>query len=238
VNNSTRYVIVNADDFGNSEGVNRGIIEAHENGILTSASLMVNTPATKAAVKLAAEHPELGIGLHVNFTGENEQIVDLEDLPSVRRELELQFNFFTDLMGRLPTHVDSHQHVHAGYNIGWFFRDLCDRHRLPLRGYCEVVYCSGFYGQWEYGKTEEKYISPEFLISMLTGANPGFTEIACHPGYITAGFDPLYNREREIEIRSLTDPRVKAAIEKEGIRLINYGSIESGYGRLCDEKQP
>ena len=110
-----RYVIINADDFGNSAGINRGIIEAHEAGILTSTSLMVNTPATKEAVMLAGQYPELGIGIHVNFTGEGEKIVDLEDLSAVRRELAAQFDRFTDLMGRLPTHVDSHQHVHAGY---------------------------------------------------------------------------------------------------------------------------
>ena len=51
-----RYVIVNADDFGSSEGINRGIIEAHETGIVTSASLMVNAPATEAAVELARDH--------------------------------------------------------------------------------------------------------------------------------------------------------------------------------------
>lgn len=74
-----RYGIVNADDFGSSQGVNQGIIDAHEKGIVTSTSLMVNTPATEAAVKLAREHPGLSLGLHVNFTGESKSIVDLED---------------------------------------------------------------------------------------------------------------------------------------------------------------
>ena len=80
---SVRYVIVNADDFGSSEGINRGIIEAHETGIVTSASLMVNAPATEAAVELARDHQALSLGLHVNFTGEGEEIVDLRDLQAV-----------------------------------------------------------------------------------------------------------------------------------------------------------
>lgn len=227
MSNQTRYVIVNADDFGNSAGINRGIIEAHERGILTSTSLMVNTPATKEAVALARQSPALSIGLHVNFTGEGEKIVDQEDLQAVERELQAQFDRFVDLMGTLPTHLDSHQHVHAGYNVGYFFRELANQHQLPLRGYCRVVYVSGFYGQWEYGKTEEKHISPEFLISLLQGLKPGVSEIACHPGYVTPEFDPLYNREREIELRSLTDPRVRDAIAREGLRLINYHECPS-----------
>src|SRR5881397_1938712 len=105
-----RRLIVNADDFGNSEGINRGIIEAHERGIVTSTSLMVNTPATVAAVKLVRKYPNLSLGLHVNFTGEGESLVDLEDLQAVKKELEGQFNKFLDLTGQLPTHIDSHQH--------------------------------------------------------------------------------------------------------------------------------
>src|SRR5512135_2580948 len=62
-----RLLIVNADDFGLSPGVNRGILEAHRHGIVTSASLMVRWPAARAAVDAARAHPALGIGLHVDL---------------------------------------------------------------------------------------------------------------------------------------------------------------------------
>ena len=62
-----RYLIVNADDFGLSEGVNRGIIRAHEQGILTSASLMVRWPAAAEAARYAAQHPRLSVGLHLDL---------------------------------------------------------------------------------------------------------------------------------------------------------------------------
>src|SRR5204863_697475 len=62
-----RYLIVNADDFGLSPGVNRGIIEAHENGIVTSASLMVRWPAAQEAAAYALASPRLGLGLHLDF---------------------------------------------------------------------------------------------------------------------------------------------------------------------------
>src|SRR5436190_23980393 len=62
-----RAVIVNADDFGQSAGINRGIIEAHERGIVTSASLMVRWPAAPAAAAYACAHRGLSVGLHVDL---------------------------------------------------------------------------------------------------------------------------------------------------------------------------
>src|SRR5712692_5001656 len=62
-----RALIVNADDFGQSFGVNRGIIEAHERGIVTSTSLMVRWPAAREAARYARTHPELSVGLHLDL---------------------------------------------------------------------------------------------------------------------------------------------------------------------------
>jgi hopanoid biosynthesis associated protein HpnK len=62
-----RRLIVNADDFGLSHSVNEAVIRAHRDGILTSASLMVNEPACDEAVKLAKENPKLGVGLHITL---------------------------------------------------------------------------------------------------------------------------------------------------------------------------
>ena len=60
-----RRLIVNADDFGRSPGINAAVIRAHREGILTTASLMVNEAACDEAVALAREHPRLGVGLHL-----------------------------------------------------------------------------------------------------------------------------------------------------------------------------
>ena len=62
-----RAVIVNADDFGQSAGITRGIIAAHERGIVTSASLMVRWPAAAAAAAYARAHHRLSVGLHVDL---------------------------------------------------------------------------------------------------------------------------------------------------------------------------
>jgi len=65
---SKRRLVINADDFGLSAGVNRGILEAHAAGTVTSTSLLVNTPGFADAVRAARDAPELGVGLHLNLT--------------------------------------------------------------------------------------------------------------------------------------------------------------------------
>src|SRR5882724_5151255 len=62
-----RRLIVNADDFGRSTSINQAVIRAHREGILTSASLMVNEPGLDEAVSLARNHPGLGVGLHLSL---------------------------------------------------------------------------------------------------------------------------------------------------------------------------
>ena len=63
-----RQLVVNADDFGISRGVNRGIVEAHRQGIVTSASLMPNLPSAEDALTRATTFPGLGLGLHLTLT--------------------------------------------------------------------------------------------------------------------------------------------------------------------------
>src|SRR5574337_787269 len=63
-----KQLVVNADDFGLTEGINRGILEAHRRGILTSTTLLANGAALESAVALAIESPQLGVGIHLNLT--------------------------------------------------------------------------------------------------------------------------------------------------------------------------
>jgi chitin disaccharide deacetylase len=221
-----RYLIVNADDLGADDGTTRGIIAAHERGIVTSASLMVDMPGARSAVRAARAHPQLGLGLHVSFTA-GRRVPDLGDLKALRQELERQVDLFTDLTGQDPTHIDSHHHVHRRAELSPLFIELCHTRRIPLRGFSGITYVGNFYGQWELGKTDLRYISPDYLISLLRNIAPGFSELACHPGDRDARFDPVYDWQRGIELGSLTDPRVSAAAAREGIRLISYRE----YGR-------
>src|SRR4051794_9797223 len=62
-----RRLIINADDFGRSHSINEAVVRAHREGVLTSASLMMNEVACDEAVALARENPKLGVGLHLTL---------------------------------------------------------------------------------------------------------------------------------------------------------------------------
>ena len=117
---SDRVLIVNADDFGRSPGVNAGIVRAHEEGIVTSATLMVRWPDAAAAAAYGRDG-DLAVGLHLDLgewayrDGEWRElyvVVDDRDAAAVEAEVAAQLDRFEELMGRPPTHLDSHQHVH------------------------------------------------------------------------------------------------------------------------------
>jgi chitin disaccharide deacetylase len=132
-------LIINADDFGLCEGVNKGIVEAHTKGVLTSTTIMANMPATEQAVDLAKNLPTLGVGVHLNLTAGKPLCQDntvklilnsrghfalspgklaLASLitgkarAAIETELASQIQWLID-KGIKPTHLDSHKHIHS-----------------------------------------------------------------------------------------------------------------------------
>ena len=133
---SSRRLIINADDYGLSRGVNTGIIETAETGVVTSASMIVNLPAFDDAVARARSRPSLSLGLHLNLTTgspltaapsitqrKTGQFYPLPiliaraslgrvDSSEVARECAAQIDRMIEV-GIPPTHLDSHRHVHV-----------------------------------------------------------------------------------------------------------------------------
>jgi predicted glycoside hydrolase/deacetylase ChbG (UPF0249 family) len=227
-----RILIVNADDFGQTSGINRGILAAYERGIVTRASLMVRWPAAGEAAAIARTRPELAVGLHVDL-GEWRyeggawlplyDVVPLMDADAVRAEIARQISAFRRLMGREPTHLDSHQHVHRREPtrsvLVAFGREL----GVGVRHFCRAVaYCGAFYGQMDNGDPLPEAISPDSLIAVLRELPAGVTELVCHPGYAD-GLTSMYAAEREEELRTLCDPRVRSAVLEAEIRLCATG---------------
>ncbi len=223
-----KYLIFNADDFGASTGVNRGILECHTNGVVTSASLMVTGRAVHEAVSMSRDHPMLSIGLHWDVWGEDEREFNIHDIRAVRNEFHKQLDEFHHLMGRMPTHVDSHRHVHREKHLMPVFRELVEPLGVPLRDDGRVRFVGGFYAQWEWMVTNLDYVSVPFLQKMIREeVNEGWTEFSCHPGYASPDYTAVYLRERESEVRTLTDVRIRQAIEQLGICLVSYASYPS-----------
>jgi predicted glycoside hydrolase/deacetylase ChbG (UPF0249 family) len=222
-----KYLIFNADDFGASTGVNRGILKCHTRGVVTSTSLTVTGRAVHEAVAMSRDHPTLAVGLHWDVWGEDERWFDVEDLPAVRDEFHRQLEEFYRLMGRMPTHVDSHRHAHRKKHLMPLFRELVEPLGVPLRAEGRVRFVGGFYAQWEWMVTNLEYVSVPFLQRMLREeVAEGWTEFSCHPGYSSPDYTAVYDAEREAEVRTLTDPRVRQTIEELGIRLVSYADYQ------------
>lgn len=228
-----KICIVNGDDFGASDGINRGIIEAFTNGILTSASLMINMPRAEEAIAMSAEHPGLSVGLHVNFTNEADPVIDVNDTQAAKAELYRQFQLFEDRFGHPPSHLDSHHNVHRMQNLSPLFIEIAERHALPLREHSPVRYFSNFYGRWD-GESHPEHISASRLVHVLeTEISSGLTELACHPGYVTDDFCSEYSIEREVELRSLCDPKVRQRVSELNIELVNFVEARNLLERLA-----
>jgi chitin disaccharide deacetylase len=210
-----RYLIVNGDDFGASAGINRGVVEAHGRGILTSASLMVDMPASEDAARRSRDLPRLSVGLHVDLTGR-------DDPDDCRAELNRQFRRFQELTGGPPTHLDAHHNAHRDPRLLPAFLELARECRLPLREHSPVRSFPKFYGRWD-GVTHLEQVSLASLVRMLETEVPeGCTELSCHPGYVDPGFASGYAAEREAELRTLCEPSLRAALARRQIRLINF----------------
>ena len=155
----TKYLIVNADDLGISPGVNRGILETHQQGIVTSTTAMVNQPDAAAGIQLIqTQAPSMGIGLHITLT-RGYPVLPPEAVPSLvrsdgqfygraqfsrvstlfkaqelRAEIQAQFDRFITLAGCLPDHLDSHHYVAYLHPVAFeIILNLVADYRLPLR---------------------------------------------------------------------------------------------------------
>jgi predicted glycoside hydrolase/deacetylase ChbG (UPF0249 family) len=232
----TKCLIVNADDFGLSPGVNRGIIQAHERGIVTSASLMVRYPGAVEAAEYARAHPRLSLGLHVDlaeWTYEGEEwkrayeVVPFADGSAVAEEVERQLNAFRVLTGRDPTHLDSHQHLHHTEPL----RSLLVKHALALGVVLRdtspgVRYAGDFYGQSNKGYPYPEGISVQALLEIFSQLPVGVTELGCHPA-TEADMNGMYRHERIVECETLCNPLVREAIRDRGITLCSFSDWKS-----------
>lgn len=248
---SERWLVVNADDLGRSSGVNAGIFAAHRDGLVTSATLMVGFAAAQEAAHALADHPDLGVGLHVTLTGaaptlppgevpsligadgrfprRPEEIRD-PDRRELRAEIEHQLASFERLVGHVPTHLDSHHHSHRHPVVGEVLIDVARERGLPVRASSDQVreklrragvVTTDRFVERFYGEAA----TLDVLLAVLRGIEPGSTELMCHPGLVDdelrAGSTYADERARELEV--LCHPAARALAAELGLRLARFG---------------
>lgn len=208
-----KYLIVNADDFGYSYSVNKGIIEAHINGIVTATSVMVDSIGAHEATQLK-KHPDLSVGLHFVVT----------DFTSVDAELERQLEMFVSIVGENPDHLNSHKIYTENPGLTNEMQAFANKHHIPLRRFCKARFIDSFFGPHSDGD-----VSITQLKKTIDEATNEYNEIMCHVGYSDDYLRKTssYNDIREKELSSICDPEVKEYLKQKDFQLINWKQLSN-----------
>ena len=230
-------LIFNADDFGLSHGVNKGIVHAYKKGVLNSTSLMTTVPYFEEAVALIHKHQLENIGLHFNLTEytaaldhqtltneKNEfyrNVHEKQDLnlEEVYRELEAQY-MLAIKAGVIINHIDSHHHVHMTVQLRKVFIEFSKKYHLPLRRlkntarnpvnifkFYKDTLAAKFYTKDFTADFYDERATEENLLKILHQYQGNDLEIMCHPGYKDVE-NGIYDEQREKELKILCSDNI------------------------------
>lgn len=270
------HLIVNADDFGLTESVSRGIIRAHLQGILTSTTFMAGFPWAPELAPLLREAPRLGVGVHLNLTTGGpllpaEQVPSLveedgrfgkslvrlftrADMAEVRREWAAQVERAISLLGRIPTHLDTHRYLQAHPRFTAVLIDIARTYNIPavrclypgpelnlsqmvaawnplrivveraLRRSAEATHQSGL-------KCPAVTLAGDFtlpgLLAKLEQVRGRTAELICHPGLVDDQLRSLSSMQehREEELAALVSPAARRKVAELGIALVTFADL-------------
>ncbi|RYZ36100.1 MAG: ChbG/HpnK family deacetylase [Myxococcaceae bacterium] len=239
-----RALILNADDLGYDPGITRGLLRALREGVVSSATLLVNTPWSEEAARQAQG---LAIGLHLNLdrgppvgpgfprefrTMEGGFIgVHADQLPAdvVEAEAFAQLGRAELLLGRPVTHLDVHKHLHRHPRVLEGLARVARRAGLPVRSIDAdmrsalrargVATNDHFVGE----SGEEACWTPErFAEALAALPSEGITEWMCHPGHLPEFVTSRYAAQREVELATFLHPRSREALDKAGLRPTDF----------------
>jgi predicted glycoside hydrolase/deacetylase ChbG (UPF0249 family) len=250
----TRFLIINADDLGISAEVNRGVFTAYEHGAVTDSSLLIKGARSQEAITMIKENPEFPVGIHIDldlllgwespgkekFTRQElHQLMNQSTfLKKIQGEIQGQIEAFLDT-GLIPSHIDTHHHVHGFPQIFEPLMEAIDRYgikaiRFSKTGYTllgrEDILFTPETAQWmEEALCNRGIVYPQLLIDplfpfFLQELPPGVTELMVHP---SSGGD-LW---RQKDFTMIMDPSFMHTVREEGIRLISFSALESSLSR-------
>ncbi|WP_099159662.1 ChbG/HpnK family deacetylase [Virgibacillus ndiopensis] len=250
MDHSSTRLIVNADDYGFSPGVSAGILYAHQNGILTSTTAMVNTEFSKQSLDEAKKYPNLGIGLHfvldvgkpiassvrslTDHSGDflkGKTLIESAKKQEVKEELKEQLELLYK-WGVDVTHIDSHHHMHLHIPGALeAVMEVAEMYNLPIRSFSDTkltgnVISSDFFYYDFYG---EENVSSQYLLEIFSKLEPGISEVMCHPAFMDLKLRRCssYHFTRIKELDVLVDSRIKDGLLEHAIELIHYGGLKN-----------
>ena len=260
----TRRLITNADDFGDTPGVNAAVLQAYRMGILRFASLMTGRPAAAEAAGIANDNPGLGVGLHLELCADAPEKAGLRYCfdAKARGGLEAEIRAQIEALlayGIKPTHIDGHINIHVHPVI---FPAVCrlakeygiPRVRLPsgewdaLKGFpgaeqagtAALAGVFGAMGAWiggaaaglevprTWGLLRSGLMKEDYVCWLIGRLPEGTTEIYFHPTTDPkqrATDVPAPTHQSTTELETLLSPRVRRALEENGVELLDVKRI-------------
>jgi chitin disaccharide deacetylase len=245
VSSSGRWLIINADDLGYDPAVNEGIVLAMRSGVVTSATLMVNLPHSEHGATLARGLP---VGLHLNLSrgapvspgfppsmlqhgAFDEARVSQLRPDVVVEEVLAQLARAEELLGRPPTHVDVHRHLHQISPVLEGLSRVAAARGLPMRALDEAMRTElrrrgvrttdHFVGE----AGGEAYWTEQRFAGTVTGLAEGTTELMCHPGYPPRETRTSYALQRAVELATLMSTTARRALDEAGVTLGSFADL-------------
>lgn len=230
-------LILNADDFGYDPAVTRGIAEAMRRGVVSSTTMIVNSPHSEAAARDAGG---LAVGLHLNlvrFLAVSAPAFTLDevrplDAGFVEAETLAQLDRLRALLGRAATHVDVHKHAHRRPEVLEGLARAAKARDLPVRSLDpamrEALRARGvrtndaFLGD---AGREAFWTLDEWARQLDLAPRAGVVELMCHPGYAPSHVESGYAAQREVELATFTAPQAREALAARGLTLSSWAGV-------------
>lgn len=226
-------LVLNADDFGYDPAVTRGIVKAMRHGVVSSTTMMVNTPYSEDAATLAED---LAIGLHLNLARFHalslkqyeltEAAAPTLDPAFVHRETLAQLDRLEALLDRPATHIDVHKHLHQHPRVLEGLLRAAEERRLPVRSIDDAMRAAirqagvrtndVFIGD----TGAEAWWTPTRFVEVLAELpTEGLVELMCHPGFAPTEVKSGYAAQREVELQTFCGLEARQGLEARGLRF-------------------
>lgn len=229
-------VIVNGDDLGYTMGINEGMVIGGERGILRSTTAIMNGAYIQEGAKMMKEHPEIGVGLHLNLTlgrpltecpsltdpqtglfyaGRTEVWKHNPDYTEIEKEWNAQMEEFIHVFEKLPDHIDSHHSVHdATPQALAISKQLAQKYNLPMRRYNSFQYVPDMFAK----------NSADDLIAIFKKYEGTDIEIMAHNAVVDLDLYrwSSYSFPRVQELDILCSEEMKNYVQEHNIEITNY----------------
>ena len=247
-------LIINADDFGRTRGINYGIVEAIKNGVLSSTTIMMNMPYAEHAINLAKKEGITSIGVHLTFIEKSlslgKTLVDKDgifkkypelmkeaDIEEIKTEMRVQIDKLID-MGIKPTHLDGHHHVHLySLKMAEAVFAVAKEYDLPVRiGKAgkttragEEIVIPSFLRTIDFFEDSyyaDKVGAEDFKVRVEAAMAYDIVELMCHPAFLcTDTLKSSYSYPRLTELDVITSDEIKEFVKNKGIEIVDYSAL-------------